>query len=79
MPEHLAPTAEQVVPRQPVCKKISEDVYEAQLPTLVTPRSSGPGGNRKRIRYAILEVRDCIDRMQYRSHPALVASSPGQQ
>ena len=57
MPEHLAPTTEQLLPRQPICKKISEDVYEAQLPTLVTPRSSGPGGNRKRIRYAVLEVR----------------------
>ena len=56
MPEHLAPTAEQVLPRQPVCKKISEDVYEAQLPTLVMPVSSGPGGSRKRIRYAVLEV-----------------------
>ena len=55
--QHLAATSEQAVPlRQPVCKKISEDVYEAQLPTLVTPRSSGPGGSRKRIRYAILEV-----------------------
>ena len=56
VPEHLAPSTEQLLPRQPVCKKISEDVYEAQLPTLVTPRSSGPGGNRKRIRYAVLEV-----------------------
>ena len=56
VPEHLAPSAEKLIPRQPVCKKISEDVYEAQLPTLVTPRSSGPGGNRKRIRYAVLEV-----------------------
>ena len=38
------------------CTKISEDVYECQLPSLVTPRSSsGQGG--KRIRYAILEVR----------------------
>ncbi|KAI0695873.1 asparaginase-domain-containing protein [Cerioporus squamosus] len=47
MLEHLAPTAE---------KKAFEDVYEAQLPTLVTPRSSGPGGNSKRIRYSVLEV-----------------------
>ena len=38
------------------CTKISEDVYERHLPSLVTPRSSsGQGG--KRIRYAILEVR----------------------
>ena len=38
------------------CTRISEDVYECHLPSLVTPRSSsGQGG--KRIRYAILEVR----------------------
>ena len=38
------------------CTKISEDVYECHIPSLVTPRSSsGQGG--KRIRYAILEVR----------------------
>jgi len=38
------------------CTKISEDVYECRLPSLVTPRSSsGQGG--KRIRYTILEVR----------------------
>lgn len=64
IPEHLAPTAEQVIPRQPVCKKLSEDVYEAHLPTLVTPRSSGPGGNRKRIRYAVLEVRLQLPQIQ---------------
>ena len=40
------------------CVKISEDVYEAQLPCLVTPRSKIPGGTRsKSIRYAILEVK----------------------
>lgn len=39
----------------PVCTRISENVYESKLPSLVTPRSSsGQGG--KRIRYAILEV-----------------------
>ncbi len=54
--ENLAPTADKVLPRQPVCRKVSGDVYEAQLPTLVTPRSSGPGGNSKRIRYVVLEV-----------------------
>lgn len=38
------------------CTKVSQDVYECHLPSLVTPRSSsGQGG--KRIRYAILEVR----------------------
>ncbi|KAH9928475.1 L-asparaginase [Epithele typhae] len=61
LPEHLAPTADKLLPRQPICKKLSEDVYEAQLPTLVTPRSSGPGGNRKRIRYAVLEWHPMLD------------------
>ena len=60
VPEHLAPAVEKIIPRQPVCRKIAEDVYEAQLPTLVTPRSSGPGGNSKRIRYSILEVRSTL-------------------
>jgi lysophospholipase len=35
------------------CTKVSEDVYECHLPSLVTPRCQGG----KRIRYAILEVR----------------------
>ncbi|KAI0351480.1 L-asparaginase [Trametes cingulata] len=61
IPEHLAPQTEKVLPRQPVCKKLSEDVYEAQLPTLVTPRSTGPGGNSKRIRYVILEWHPMLD------------------
>lgn len=46
----------------PVCKKIAEDLYEANLPSLVTPRSSVPGGNgSKRIRYAILEWDPLLD------------------
>ncbi|KAI0636433.1 L-asparaginase [Trametes polyzona] len=61
IPEHLAPHTDKVLPRQPVCKKIKEDVYEAQLPTLVTPRSSGPGGSSKRIRYAVLEWHPMLD------------------
>ncbi|KAI1791688.1 asparaginase-domain-containing protein [Ganoderma leucocontextum] len=61
LPEHLAVSTEQVIPRQPVCRQISEDVYEAQLPTLVMPRSSGPGGSRKRIRYAVLEWHPLLD------------------
>lgn len=41
----------------PVCKQISEDVYEAQLPSLVTPPSAVPGGSgSKSIRYAVLEA-----------------------
>jgi lysophospholipase len=44
--------------KQPVWDKISDNVYEAQVPSLVTPRSAVPGGTRsKSIRYAILEVR----------------------
>jgi lysophospholipase len=37
------------------CTRIAENIFEAQVPSLVTPRSSsGQGG--KRIRYAILEA-----------------------
>lgn len=51
------PSGSQSSSRPTGCKKISEDVYECHLPSLVTPRSSsGQGG--KRIRYAVLEV--CI-------------------
>ena len=42
--------------RQPTCIKVADDLYEAQLPSLITPRSTAPGGIRKRIRYAVLEV-----------------------
>lgn len=42
---------------QPRCICVSENVYEAHLPTLVTPPSKVPGGSgSKSIRYAILEV-----------------------
>jgi 60kDa lysophospholipase len=42
---------------RPKCVQVSESVYEAQLPSLVTPCSAVPGGtHRKSIRYAILEV-----------------------
>ncbi|KAI9061470.1 asparaginase-domain-containing protein [Trametes sanguinea] len=61
IPDNLAPETERVLTRRPVCKKISEDVYEAHLPTLVTPRSSGPGGTNKRIRYVILEWHPMLD------------------
>lgn len=44
--------------QQPSCVQISDNIYEAQVPSLVTPRSVVPGGtNSKAIRYAILEVR----------------------
>lgn len=43
---------------QPTCTKVAENIYEAHLPSLVTPRSTVPGGgSSKRIRYAVLEVR----------------------
>jgi lysophospholipase len=41
----------------PTCRQVSEDVYEADLPSLVTPKSSVHGMPSKRIRYAVLEVR----------------------
>lgn len=42
---------------QPRCTRISENVYEAHLPTLVTPKSKIPGeAIGKSIRYAVLEV-----------------------
>jgi len=42
---------------EPRCIKISESLYEAQLPTLVTPRSTVPGDSTSKcIRYSILEV-----------------------
>ena len=42
---------------QPRCTRVSENVYEAHLPTLVTPPSKVPGASgSKSIRYAILEV-----------------------
>ncbi|KIM48771.1 hypothetical protein M413DRAFT_437948 [Hebeloma cylindrosporum] len=47
---------------QPRCTKISENLYEAHLPTLVTPKSKIPGGNiSKSIRYAILEWNPLLD------------------
>ena len=43
--------------QQLTCTQVSENVYEAHLPSLVTPYSAVPGGTgRKSIRYAILEV-----------------------
>lgn len=44
--------------REPTCVPVTDNIYEAYLPTLVTPRSKVPGGSgSKSIRYAILEVR----------------------
>ena len=53
----LEPTVDKHASTQPRSIRVSENVYEAQLPTLVTPRSKVPGGRgSKSIRYAILEV-----------------------
>jgi len=39
------------------CVKLDENLYEAQVPSLVTPKSAVSGGeSSKTIRYAILEV-----------------------
>ncbi|KAH6918395.1 L-asparaginase [Coprinopsis sp. MPI-PUGE-AT-0042] len=46
----------------PKCKLVAEDVYEAKLRSLVTPRSKNPGtGLSKSIRYAILEWNPLLD------------------
>ncbi|KAJ6630575.1 asparaginase-domain-containing protein [Mycena sp. CBHHK59/15] len=46
----------------PTCVKLAEDVYEAHLPGLITPRSTVSGhGGRKSIRYAILEWNPLLD------------------
>ena len=42
--------------RHPSCRKVSENVYEAHLHSLVTPRTTAHGSNSKRIRYVILEA-----------------------
>ncbi|KAF7363663.1 hypothetical protein MSAN_01023600 [Mycena sanguinolenta] len=43
------------VPTPPTCVKVADNVYEAHLPSLITPRTSVHGGSSKSIRYAILE------------------------
>lgn len=56
VPTALKPSAQPPLIHQPLNTKISDDVYEAHLPALVTPRTIAPGGSAKRIRYAVLEV-----------------------
>jgi 60kDa lysophospholipase len=52
----LAPDAP-VSQHHPKCKLVAENVYEAKLRSLVTPRINTPGSSgSKSIRYAILEV-----------------------
>jgi len=41
----------------PKCTHVSENIYEAHLPSLITPRTKAPNGiTSKAIRYAVLEV-----------------------
>lgn len=52
-----APASSESEKQQPSCTQVSDNVYEAHLPSLVTPHSAVPGGaGRKSIRYAIHEV-----------------------
>ena len=54
---HSATLEDKHTSTQPTCIRVSENVYEAHLPTLVTPPSKVSGGSAsKSIRYAILEV-----------------------
>ncbi|KAF7322625.1 L-asparaginase [Mycena chlorophos] len=46
-------------PPAPICVKVAENVYEAQLPSLLTPRASVSSS--KSIRYAILEWQPLLD------------------
>jgi lysophospholipase len=56
VPASLEPS-QPYLKKQPTCVQVSENVYEAYLPSLVTPYSAVPGGTgNKSIRYAILEV-----------------------
>ncbi|KIY73256.1 asparaginase-domain-containing protein [Cylindrobasidium torrendii FP15055 ss-10] len=43
------------------CTEISDGVFEAEIPSLVTPRSTGGGAVSKSIRYAILEWNPLLD------------------
>ncbi|KAG9318583.1 asparaginase-domain-containing protein [Chiua virens] len=60
--QSLAPDGRNV-PRDAIqCERISDSVYQAKLPSLVTPRSVAPGlMGGKRIRYAILEWDPLLD------------------
>ncbi|EIN07193.1 L-asparaginase [Punctularia strigosozonata HHB-11173 SS5] len=48
-------------PRQPTCRQIEENVYEADIPSLITPRPALHGNGGKRIRYAVLEWNPLLD------------------
>ncbi|KAJ7444865.1 L-asparaginase [Mycena latifolia] len=49
-------------PTPPTCVKLADNLYEAHLPSLITPRSSVSGSSgSKSIRYAILEWNPLLD------------------
>ncbi|KZT26585.1 asparaginase-domain-containing protein [Neolentinus lepideus HHB14362 ss-1] len=62
-PVALKPDAQHSQPaaHQPLYRKVSDDIYEAHLPSLVTPRTTASGQRAKRIRYAILEWHPLLD------------------
>lgn len=73
----LAPRPSQNAADYQTCVKISESLYEAQLPSLVTPRSLAPGGTgSKSIRYAILEVSLLYNYGSSSSYDGKVESTP---
>lgn len=60
---------EHVFRNRPRCIKVADNVYEALLPSLVTPRSKVPGGTTsKSIRYAILEVSFLTTKVNHNSN-----------
>ena len=76
----LAPDASNMSLDMIHCEKISDNIYQARLPSLVTPRSVAPGySGGKRIRYAILEVCDRVDETIQWQTKVSVGSFAGQQ
>ncbi|KAH7889585.1 asparaginase-domain-containing protein [Phlebopus sp. FC_14] len=62
MAQTLVPVENRMSFEAPECEQVAEGVYQARLPSLVTPRSVVPGqGRGKRIRYAILEWNPLLD------------------
>ncbi|KAJ7343215.1 L-asparaginase [Mycena albidolilacea] len=57
----LGPNQTSDAPIPPTCVKVADNLYEAHLPSLITPRSSVHGGSSKSIRYAILEWNPLLD------------------
>jgi len=62
--QSLKPPQERASMNRPKCVKVAENIFQAQLPSLVTPRSRVPGETTsKSIRYAILEVSILSDQL----------------